>query len=467
MKILIADDEVLVRRSVILFLSDLGVETGDMEEAGNGLEMLELLKTISFDLAFVDIRMPSMDGLEAIRQARFLSPDTRFYILSGFDDFQYAQEAIRLGVQDYILKPLKRTELEQILENTISAMEQKKADTIRTLKLSVAALMTESEMTEPEDSILLPIPCHPLLIADDVPGDPFSTSELLAEDDEKIIVIPQKKSGRTLLFLFETPQDAGYGERYTEHLLKRYGGSHTLIEGKCITDSRHWPAEYRRMTALADCRYAFGSRKLYKSNLKAPEIPISISMLCEQCEKGLAAFSSSDYAGFTLSCDSLIRGITADCQKYPTAAKNIMDFLSHAYHLEDVSPDTLKNRLSMVAATMAPPPSFNTSQYEDILCYIREHYQENLSLAGLADIFGLSPNYFSSLFKKKAGCTFIHYLTELRLTEGRRLLLETNLTIREIGERIGYYSASFFIRSFKKSEGITPSEYRRLHTPRP
>lgn len=113
----------------------------------------------------------------------------------------------------------------------------------------------------------------------------------------------------------------------------------------------------------------------------------------------------------------------------------------------------------MAAATFSA--SSKNFQYEEITAYIDRHYAEDLSLTGLAGMYGLSPNYFSTLFKKKAGCNFIHYLTSLRIAESKRLLLETNLTIREIAERVGYYSASFFIRSFKKAEEITPSEYRR------
>ena len=114
MKILIADDEALVRQSIVLFLKDLGVDQEDILEADNGLSMVEKLDQRHFDLAIVDIRMPSMNGLEAIRSARKTSPDTDFYVLSGFDDFKYAQEAIRLGVKDYLLKPLTRRAMELI-----------------------------------------------------------------------------------------------------------------------------------------------------------------------------------------------------------------------------------------------------------------------------------------------------------------------------------------------------------------
>lgn len=461
MKILIADDEILVRQSIRLFLTDLGVDAGDITEVGDGLELLKAVGSHTCQLALVDIRMPAMDGLTAIRKAREISPDTDFYILSGFDDFKYAQEAIRLGVLDYILKPLKRAELEQIVEKTISALEQKKAGLIQTLELSTTALLTFADR-----SITLPLPCRPVMVTDDVPNEPFSISELMAGDNDHIIVIPHRQARRTILFLFETAENPGYYGTYLEFLFRQYKHRHTLIEGKPFTDNIRWNTEYSRMSALADARFAFGGHKLYHSGLKAPSISPLLSAVCSQCEKGLAAFAESDYAGFTMVSDYLIKNLPEAARSQPSSVKSILDFFQTAYKLDSCTLDNLKRQLFMVSATMAQPPSFHDSQYEEIIGYIQSHYAENLSLSGLAERFGLSPNYFSTLFKKKTGCNFIHYLTSVRMTEGKRLLLETDLTIREIGERIGYFSASFFIRAFKKSEGFTPSEYRKLHIQR-
>ncbi|MGN0372720.1 MAG: helix-turn-helix domain-containing protein [Enterocloster sp.] len=82
-------------------------------------------------------------------------------------------------------------------------------------------------------------------------------------------------------------------------------------------------------------------------------------------------------------------------------------------------------------------------------------------MSSLAETYGLSPNYFSSVFKKKAGCNFVSYLTKTRIEKSKQLLLETDLTVQKIAEKVGYYSNSFFIRAFKKQENITPLEYRK------
>ena len=455
MKLLIADDEALVRQSIRLFLTDLGVDQEDIQEAGDGLAMVAALKKQHFDLALVDIRMPALNGLEAVRQAREISAYTDFYILSGFDDFQYAQEAIRLGVKNYILKPPKRTDLEEILEQTISSLELAKEKLMRELKLTTAALFN------PTDEVInFALTCHPVLITDDLPSRPFSISELLAQDNDKILLLPYRVDRYVYLFLFELPEYSGAYRNFITQLTDTCQNAHTLIEGKTFTDSRQWKRDHDRMVFLAQCRPAFGSGKLYSNTCQAPAVSKNLLDLCAQCEAGLHAFACSDYAGFTIANEHLLRHLAQTVVQEPSRIKKILDFLSKAYVFPTCTGENLRSQLMTTAATMSQPLSFREFQYDKIIAYIQKHYMEDLSLSGLADLYGLSPNYFSTLFKKKAGCNFIHFLTELRMTESKRFLLETHMPIHEIAEKVGYSSTSFFIRSFKKLESVTPTEYR-------
>ena len=455
MKILIADDEALVRQSIRLFLVNLGIQKEDITEASNGLMMLDAVKSGRLDLALVDIRMPAMDGLSAIRQAQLLSPYTQYYILSGFDDFKYAQEAIRLGVCDYILKPVKPIVIEEILEKTISCLEQEKALLLKDLMLCTTALFTFTDSL-----ITFPVPCHPVLLTNDIYGEFLSTSELMAEDNDKIIIIPFKEENGTFLFLFETPEYPDYYKNYLSELVHRCAGRHTVIEGKELCSSLDWKEEYQRMTTIKTERPVFTPRSLYRSFQKPPELPAGLLELCRRCNTGLQALTGHNYVEFTLSCDYLVRHLPKAALKSPAAVRNMLGFLKNAYKLKECSLETLEKQLMFLSATMMQPSS-KDSVHDEILSYVREHYKEDLSLSGLSCVFGLSPNYISTLFKQKAGCNFVSYLTSLRMKEGKRLLLETKMTIREIGISIGYNNTSFFIRSFKKAEGITPSEYRK------
>ncbi len=456
MKILIADDESLVRQSIRLFLLELGIQPEDVTEVANGMALVEALKQNYFDLALVDIQMPYLNGLEAIREAQENAPDTLFYILTGFDDFSYAREAVRLQVKDYLLKPIRRTELEGILEEVISHVEQKKARQIRDLKLCIASLFSDGGTDL--SGVTFPILCHPLLITSDQPGTVLSGTRFSEEADDHMIFIPYRRSDRLFLFLFETPE---YPNGYAEFLpgfIERYGNTHTIIEGKPFSNSSVWPSEYARMTALASCRFLFGSSRFYKNTITAPELSAFATEICTQCQNGLNAYSNGDYAGFSLAAEALVKELPQLNTESPANAAHLLSFLEHAYGIDPGA--ELSGQFSRLASTMMR----NTSKdfrYDEILKYLERHYQEDLSLSSVAERFSLSPGYFSTIFKKKAGHNFVHYLTGVRIREAKRLLLETQMTISEVALAVGYSSASFFIRSFKKTEGISPSEYRK------
>ena len=108
MNILVIDDEPLIHLSIekLLLSCQDDFHPIHVHHAYTGLQMLELLKEHHFQLAYVDIKMPGLTGLDAIRLGKEISPDTRYYIMTGFNEFEYAKQAIRLKVEDYLMKPL-------------------------------------------------------------------------------------------------------------------------------------------------------------------------------------------------------------------------------------------------------------------------------------------------------------------------------------------------------------------------
>lgn len=107
LKYVIADDERMIRLGLKLAIEDLGLPLEYVGEAKDGIAFLELLDIVKPDLAFVDIKMPRKDGLETIREGKVISPNTYWVILTGYSKFEYAKEAITLGVTEYLLKPIE------------------------------------------------------------------------------------------------------------------------------------------------------------------------------------------------------------------------------------------------------------------------------------------------------------------------------------------------------------------------
>ena len=117
MKILVIDDEPLIHISIEKLIQACSKED-EVLHAYNGHEMLKMLEENDIAMAYVDIKMPGPSGLEAIKMGKAISPDTRYYIMTGFNEFEYAKQAVKLKVEDYLMKPLDK----KTIQETITAV---------------------------------------------------------------------------------------------------------------------------------------------------------------------------------------------------------------------------------------------------------------------------------------------------------------------------------------------------------
>lgn len=116
-KVLIVDDEQLIRSGMIARFQYLNFKFERIREAASGVEALALLEKEPADIVITDIKMPDMDGMTLIREAKEKYPGTQFVILSGYAEFEYAETAIELGVKSYLLKPISNDELKRVRGN--------------------------------------------------------------------------------------------------------------------------------------------------------------------------------------------------------------------------------------------------------------------------------------------------------------------------------------------------------------
>src|SRR5262249_20315947 len=140
LKILIADDESLARTTLRSILHQWQMPLETLEDAPNGEEMVELVRRHTPDIVFVDIRMPKLDGLEAIKRAKALAPDAQWLILTGFSEFTYAQEALRIGVSDYLLKPVDPSEVRRVVARVIEERKRRLLHVNQQFERDLAAL---------------------------------------------------------------------------------------------------------------------------------------------------------------------------------------------------------------------------------------------------------------------------------------------------------------------------------------
>ena len=152
--LLVVEDEKLIRQGIVAMIRRSSVPVEEILECRNGEEALEILRKQRVDVMFTDIRMPKMDGLTLVNKMEELSQKPVVIVLSGYDEFSYAVEMMKHGVRDYILKPIKRETIEQLLENLereLSETRETEEEEERCFLNQLRYLMMNAEMAEEKE----------------------------------------------------------------------------------------------------------------------------------------------------------------------------------------------------------------------------------------------------------------------------------------------------------------------------
>ena len=139
-KVLIVEDEKMIRQGIRTMVQRSGVPVEEIIDCSNGLMALEILGQNQIDLMFTDIRMPKMDGIELVREIKNRGYETEIVAISGFDDFNYAVEMLRNGVREYILKPVERQKIAEILAKAEEDLTEKNKRVSTDLQIGIAQI---------------------------------------------------------------------------------------------------------------------------------------------------------------------------------------------------------------------------------------------------------------------------------------------------------------------------------------
>lgn len=127
-KLMIADDEPLIRRGIRQLIDLSSLQIGEIYEAKTGEEALELFEKFQPEIVLMDINMPKLDGLTAAKKIKSLVPETKIVIITGYNYFDYAQTAIKIGVEDYILKPISKKDVSELIVKLVSSLQEERKD---------------------------------------------------------------------------------------------------------------------------------------------------------------------------------------------------------------------------------------------------------------------------------------------------------------------------------------------------
>lgn len=511
-KVVLVDDEILIRESIrdsIDWKKEGFLYCGD---APDGELALPLIEEQVPDIVITDIKMPFMNGLELTSVVRQKFPDMKIIILSGHDDFKYVQTALRLGVEDYCLKPVSAAELIQLLHAVSARIDEEQrskhkntytpdklyADLCGGLIGTGAAIEAAAELglqliapyyavvilsfipkvLDESENTLSPIQAAELLIANTLVDYP-ELSSFRRSRTETVIIF--KDSLPDLIFARIDVLLQAFEKNCTDSSLQlavSCGGVHERLQGIHLSFQE---AEDDRM-----------HKKLSKENKVAlieasiDQTPDSVLIdryrLIEFLKLGSPQEASSFIGQFTLSFNQinfssiyayyLINDITLELVQAAKQAfrsdgnqsELVQEFQKKIRNISKVE-DCLDYFL-IVFERLWVWRAEGADKYGELIervkLYIRENYHnDQLSLYEISKQIGISSSHLSKVFSQETGETMTEYITATRIGKAKEMLKTTRCKTFEIAFQVGYSDQHYFSNLFKKVTGMTPMEYRK------
>jgi len=509
-RILIVDDERIEREGIRNLIHKLKLELETIL-AENGEAALDIVRSQSVDIVITDIKMPFMDGLELSEKIREEQPDIELIIYSAFNEFEYARRALRTNVSNYLLKPIQVPEFLAAIHRAMDACLEKEADRARERKLlegyrlgmayerekmlleaingakplKIASVLPDGEGAERETIHLLLVECpRPFF---DMHNDdyfamlrervrlPFDYLNLNENQSLLFVRSPAPLSRETLGSIAETvlaSTAARYGQDASmivgaaadgwERVHDAYCGIERLLEFKFfMTDHALLFAEEHFDEASVDA-YELHSivDKIYQcldyGDIQGAKYGIELLF---SYLKTTGHFSSL-YTKFL--CSEIMNKSLAKARKNNlTVINEYLDKITRSSSLHDLK-ELMFGLFDLLESDAGSKGKSEPSNriIERIKQMVEEHYDQDLSLEGIAEQVYLTPSYLSYLFKKETGQSLIRYITQVRMEKAVALLKDTNMKIVDICKKLGYRNSNYFIQSFRQHYGVTPAKFR-------
>lgn len=541
-KVYLVEDEIIIRQSI---KNSIDWEKEGYEfvgDASDGELALPVILKEKPDILITDIRMPFMDGLELSRMVKAELPDIKIVILSGYDDFEYAKQAIKIGVAEYLLKPVSSAVLLEHLSEIAEKVRNERED------LALKKVYYQ-EMQENEELIKMKFL-----------GELISGKLSLADAMEKGKRFHMNLSGpfyRIILFKFIQEDRVKAGQ--SEDLARAYAAVGNYVDGlkdafrfqrgvegwaflltsveedmeaqteRFIEGLKEVIAPFEALTwfggigseaaRLRELRYSFreADKAFAGRFVQEPNQIISVEQLnyeqldnefdanifgeINQFDQIITRFLSSGsreevesfvgalfteisedhfrslmirqyiimdiYATVLAFCKKLRKdtGVDGEAAGQMESLRENEEILKRAVSTAE-SVDDIKAYIgTLLDHAIELRNTVSGRRYSDIIQTAKkrieqDYMSEDISLNSVAAEVCMSPSYFSSVFSKEMGKTFIEYLTEVRMEKAKQYLACSSMKTSEISYEVGYKDPHYFSYIFKKTQGCTPKEYR-------
>lgn len=531
LKIFLVEDETVIREGLRdnIEWEEFGYKF--VGEAADGEMALPLIRKTKPDVLITDIKMPFMDGLSLSKIVSLELPDTKIIIISGYDDFEYARQAIELGVEQYLLKPITRMNLKKVLADLREKIEQ--SNSSKDYQLQYSKEMHEYEQFERRRFF------EGLLSGEMKVKDIYEEANKLSleltaasynllffylKEERKLDLEDAEELGirqeEILYYFLRHPQyilfrqntntfgilvkgDNEVVEQYTQKAISKISEACSLIEKQI-----QWyvavgkPVE--RLSLLADGAQNVNHYLAYRFFL--PRIHILTKEVVDQYSNAQdgKTIDAVDYKQLNpeIIKEFLYRGNEHEVADFVESyllgiaealeSRMFRDYIilnirfsvegfleetgiprqDYQEKLEQFHPDvnmTSKEVGSYFRGLLSMAMEFSKRKIEDqgksilskVVEYIDQHYeQESISLNEVAEYAEVSASYLSATFSQGMQVTFVEYVTQKRMEKAKKLLRTSSLSTGEISAQVGFKDPHYFSFVFKKTQGMSPREYR-------
>ncbi|WP_195265504.1 response regulator [Clostridium sp. 1001275B_160808_H3] len=502
LKVLIIDDEPYVREGLkhVINWRENGFEI--CGEAADGDEGYSKILGLKPDIILIDIQMPGKLGLDIIKDFKESGIKGKFIVISGYSNFEYAQKAIKYGVKEYLLKPIDEDELLEIALKLKKEIEEEKKNEARGEKSKIALrqyvltqLIAKKDVSEYEDikNSLNTSSFQVALISNSLNQYNFDNIVKIEEViinsiDEKENIDVIKLGDRLALVIRNI--NVNYAHKLLTNvklsLDKNLGGNNFIALGEDVNDIEDIYKSYRSAKNLTNNKFLF-SNSAIASNLQVQKENIDLNLDEKKILNKIITYTEigqKDKLNENLNIlEKLIRakGFREDEIKF-TITRTLLDFkekIKQDYKLKEESlkieekiidkiylEENLKGVIEVLSKGLSSiskeiSTSSNNSSIKRVVKYVEKNYYKDLKLENLAEIFNYNSAYLGKIFKSYTGESFNTYLDKIRIEEGKKLLVEENLKVYEVCERIGYKNIDYFHSKFKKYVGISPLNYKK------
>jgi two-component system, response regulator YesN len=507
-KMLIVDDEPMICRGLAYTIP---WEEHQIEVAGlahDGEDAMNKVKEQNgVDIVITDIRMPNKDGLDLAAFLKAEYPQTKIIMISGYDEFKYAQKAIQLGVEDYLLKPVNIDELLEVVQKITREIRQRQAERRQHEQIRLRNLIYHHVFDYPTDEIagndlLETTPCFAFI---SMKKQGINTAAVQSEE-EKALKVRWKKSiddsfaekgaksvsifiSENLLLTCLVDQSESLIKDWigkleldeslvfvlSDHAVPLNGLSQTI--GTLREGVRHLPINSERIFFCSELKKADGHNLPYPEQMEESMIQSILRVDQNRIEENVHLLVS-----YLKSNQFLLEESISICRRMSRGLSSRLKSLSQkdSFHFPSVFEQGVEMLLAesynvfggwLLQDIERAIHIFNLKAadnkdwlIERALEYIRTYYKSEIKAQEVADVVNITPNYFSSLFKQKTGKSFNEYVNHMRVEEAKTLLEETPFKVNEIAEQAGFHEYKYFVEVFRRYAGMTPTQYRKLRS---